>query len=138
MKKGKFLKFFVFILITGSVISILNIDKVDKLRPYNPIIKDLSGKWEGNDWWGPIDFKGMLGSYTYTYNKKPGKIVLKKIGIQAYSGHWGEGTNRHGKIKLRFISRNIIAGNWTVDPDSQLKNPSKGVLHWRRTSLVNE
>ena len=92
----------------------------------------LDGEWQG-DAWGRVAFVGLRGSYTDTYGPDPGEIRLERMPDGSYSGTWGEGEKRHGTLKVRFESRDVIVGEWSADPNSTIHAQSGGIIRWNRT-----
>jgi len=91
----------------------------------------LDGEWRGNDW-GQVLFVGLRGSYSSTYGPGPGEIRVTEAAEGAYAGTWGEGERRHGKLKLRFESRDVLVGEWSADPTSTIKGQPGGIIRWNR------
>jgi hypothetical protein len=91
----------------------------------------FDGDWEGDDW-GTVSFVGTRGSYSSTYGPDRGEIRLQRTEDGSYEGTWGEGERRHGKLKLRFESGDVLVGEWTADDDSTLTGSKGGIIRWNR------
>lgn len=92
----------------------------------------IEGRWDGGDDWGEVIINGLEGSYSSTFGDDLGDIALTEVSETDYTGTWGEGTDRFGTIEIRLDSVNVIVGEWTVDPASEIPGSSGGPLRWVR------
>jgi hypothetical protein len=105
---------------------------------------DISGEWAGEGWarvvlrqTGPTE---VVGTYTDTFGKTPGKITLKWSRVERrYNGTWSEGEERFGKLSVRPVG-DEIRGAWTTSRDSRINpgTPELADLLWVRAKAVSQ
>lgn len=93
----------------------------------------LDGRWDGGEDWGEVIIDGLTGTYSSTFGPDLGVIELTEVGEGVYEGTWGEGgTSRFGTIQLTQESGDVVTGEWTADPDSEIPGSSGGLIRWER------
>jgi tRNA A-37 threonylcarbamoyl transferase component Bud32 len=105
---------------------------------------DISGEWTGDDWADIVLQRtgsgAYVGTYTDTFDDKPGKIALKWSRIERrYNGTWRDGKKRFGNISVRLVG-DEIRGAWTTSRDAELNpaTPELADLQWVRRKANSE
>jgi serine/threonine-protein kinase len=101
---------------------------------------NIAGKWTGAEWDEVVlkqtEAGEYEGTYTDTYQGRPGTIQLKWSRTERrFKGTWEEGKLRYGKIALRLVG-DEIRGAWATDEKSTINpgTPELADLMWTRTS----
>ncbi len=87
---------------------------------------DIAGKWTGERWGAVVlEMKSAGeydGTYTETFQGKPGSIHLKWSAREGrFNGTWQEGKDCHGKISVRRVN-DEIRGAWTTSQEPGIES----------------
>ncbi|MGB7860871.1 MAG: hypothetical protein WBM90_10270 [Acidimicrobiia bacterium] len=92
----------------------------------------IDGRWDGGVDWGEIIINNLEGTYSATFGSDPGTISLTEASNSHYTGTWAEGTDRFGTLDIELESNDLVVGEWTADPESNIPGSSGGLLRWER------